>query len=77
MNDEMIRLFKEYPECRSQLVSLIDMNDLDYADSFRMCFIDDAYQKVEYNKASTCCGTFEARMMVDGREVLIGCNYGH
>lgn len=77
MNAEMTRLFKEYPECRSQLVSLINLNDLDYADSFRMCFIDDAYQKVEYNKSVTCCGTFESRMQVDGREVLIGCNYGH
>jgi hypothetical protein len=73
----MWELFEEYPECLSKLKELIILNDLDCSDSYRMAFTDDAYQKVAYNEAATCCGTFNAYMKVDGREVIIGCNYGH
>jgi hypothetical protein len=77
MTTEMEELFKRYPQCMSELRYNIMANDLEYADSYRMCFIDDAYQKVDYDNAISCCGTFEFRMQVDGREVLVGCNYGH
>lgn len=77
MTNEMHDLFKQYPECLSKLQELVILNDLDCSDSYRMCFTDDAYQKVAYDEARSCCGTFEAYMKVDGREVIIGCNYGH
>lgn len=73
----MWELFEQYPECLSKLKELIILNDLEYSDSYRMAFTDDSYQKVNFEEAISCCGVFTAYMKVDGREVIIGCNYGH
>jgi hypothetical protein len=77
MTNAMRELFDQYPQCLEELQYQVARSDLEYADSFRMCFEDDAFQKRDYHKAVSCCGTREFRMKVDGRYVLLGCNYGH
>ena len=48
-------------------------------DNERFAYQDDEVAMANYDhKQSTgCCGFFDARIIIDGRPALIGCNYGH
>lgn len=48
-------------------------------DNYRFAFLDDAVMCAEYEEieCSGCCGSMNLFVIVDGREALIGCNYGH
>lgn len=50
-----------------------------YTDNIRFAFCDDPTAMEEYDEAKRngCCGFFDKDIFVDGREAVIGCNYGH
>ncbi|QNN99979.1 hypothetical protein phiPsa267_101 [Pseudomonas phage phiPsa267] len=77
MTYDMHALFMLHPEAMEELQYQIARNGLEYADSFRMAFFDDDAQVEAYDDAVTCCGSFDTTMKINGKRVLIGCNYGH
>lgn len=48
-------------------------------DNRRHAHVDDAAEMAEYKAAkdSGCCGSFDEEVIVAGRVMTIGCNYGH
>jgi hypothetical protein len=50
-----------------------------YHDNFRFGFVDDAaaMQAYEAILKKGCCGYADVRVVVGGRDALVGCNYGH
>jgi len=48
-------------------------------DNERFAFVDDSLALADYHikKANGCCGEFEMTVSVDGRQAIVGCNYGH
>ena len=48
-------------------------------DNYRFAYEDDAEAtRLYYDlKSAGCCGFFDADIIVDGRNAIIGCNYGH
>lgn len=58
---------------------MIDEIDDECIDNFRFAFDDDYEAGIQYETAqyNGCCGSFDARVTVNGRPAHIGCNYGH
>lgn len=50
-----------------------------YMDNERFAYVEDPIAMAQYDKQQDdgCCGSFDAVIMVDGKEAMIGCNYGH
>ena len=48
-------------------------------DNYRFAFKDDDKAMDDYENQiyNGCCGSFDADIIVLGREATIGCNYGH
>ena len=48
-------------------------------DNYRFAYADDPKAVAEYNEIQSygCCGEFDADITINGREAMIGCNYGH
>lgn len=48
-------------------------------DNYRFAFEDDETAMVDYDRRrdSGCCGSFDEEVVVNGRNAVIGCNYGH
>lgn len=48
-------------------------------DNHRFAFVDDAEATEKFNEQCEdgCCGSFNEKILVNGKEALIGCNYGH
>jgi hypothetical protein len=55
------------------------LGDVEYDDNYRSAFVDDPVQYAEYEAIERrgCCGAFDMSVMIDGREFIMGCNYGH
>lgn len=54
--------------------------DEEYFDNYRFAFVDDSDARIRYEEAreSGCCGFFDTdRISVNGRQAMIGCNFGH
>ena len=53
--------------------------DDDCVDNYRFTFINDDRGMAKYREQQYdgCCGFFDAQIKIDGRDALIGCNYGH
>lgn len=60
-------------------VWLDDTIDDPCIDNYRFAFKDDAAAMARYEdrKSEGCCGFADRDVIVDGREALVGCNYGH
>lgn len=56
-------------------------NDVDDTciDNDRFAFTDDEAAMVEYQQKVNdgCCGSVDCFVLIDGREGIIGCNFGH
>lgn len=48
-------------------------------DNYRFAYKDvpEAMQKYDEATQGGCCGFYDAQITVNGREAVIGCNYGH
>ena len=48
-------------------------------DNYRFAWSDDdnAMARYEELKEDGCCGRFDRKITIQGREAMIGCNYGH
>lgn len=48
-------------------------------DNYRFAFDDDhkAVLAYEDRQQEGCCGFYDVHICVDGRDAMIGCNYGH
>lgn len=55
------------------------MVDESCVDNERFAYVEDSIAMAQYDKQQDdgCCGSFDAVIMVDGKEAMIGCNYGH
>lgn len=55
------------------------LGDVEYDDNYRSGFVDDPAQMAVYDRAvrQGCCGSFDMSVMIDEREFVMGCNYGH
>jgi hypothetical protein len=55
------------------------LGDADFIDNHRSAFVDDPVEYAEYNRIlrNGCCGSFDLSVLIDGREFIMGCNYGH
>ncbi len=49
----------------------------DCVDSFRIGLIEDKQSMKEYHKLVTCCGSNDTKVIINGKEYMFGCNYGH
>ncbi len=49
----------------------------DYVDSFRIGLIENKQSMKEYHKLVTCCGSNDTKVIINGKEYMFGCNYGH
>lgn len=51
----------------------------EYIDNHRSAFVDDAADHAKYGDAmrAGCCGSFDMSVLIDDREFVMGCNYGH
>lgn len=54
------------------------LGDVEY-DNHRSAFLDDEARHAEYQRIlrSGCCGSLDMSVLIDGREFVMGCNYGH
>lgn len=87
-NHYMSRLF-EYIEqklnkdiaikCFIQMKPILDKNDYEYNNLYRICEVGDKEQEKEYDNIykSGCCGFFEQLIKIDKKTYKIGFNYGH
>lgn len=48
-------------------------------DNYRFAFTDDSEAVGKYKRLESegCCGFFDRKVKIAGREAFIGCNYGH
>ena len=48
-------------------------------DNYRFAYVDDETAMFLYHEAQAdgCCGGFDEKVLVNGKEAMIGCNYGH
>lgn len=76
MNVSPIPTFDDFPSAQEWME---DQVDDPFQDNDRFAFSDDqeAVEKYEMVRCSGCCGSFDAVIIIDGREATIGCNYGH
>jgi hypothetical protein len=59
---------------------IIETEDLEYVDNYRVADIKKSSQVRRYKKQKEngCCGYFDTKLTgPDGRVYLLGCNYGH
>ena len=56
----------------------LDSGD-NYTDNQRLAYKDDQESVLKYNRQAKegCCGFIDATVTINGREALLGCNYGH
>lgn len=68
--------FESKEDAISWMEEQIDDNCID---NYRFAFLDNKKEIYEYEglKGNGCCGFFDEEIMVNGREAIIGCNYGH
>ena len=67
------------PAVWRKLTYLIEKFGLDYADNFRAMRVRDGLHSKDFTAAEYegCCGCFERKVLVNGVEWIVGCNYGH
>jgi hypothetical protein len=55
------------------------LGDVEYDDNYRSGFMDDPAQRADWEQRQRqgCCGSFDMSVMIDEREFVMGCNYGH
>lgn len=55
------------------------LGDEEFIDNVRIGFEDDAASMIAYEEAVSlgCCGSYDLTMIVNGRFMAMGCNYGH
>lgn len=79
--ETMQDILKRYPRVVDKLYEEVVALDLDCADNFRIAKADDSWDRdrVAFDEVveAGCCGSYNAEVVVDGVEYLIGCNYGH
>lgn len=48
-------------------------------DNERLAYIDDPDMMEDYEDTQVwgCCGSFDQEVIINGKQALIGCNYGH
>ena len=58
---------------------MYDQADDPCIDNYRFAYKDDldAMQRYEDASQGGCCGFYDSQITVNGREAVIGCNYGH
>lgn len=79
MLDSMEAIKHRWPEAVEVLREHIEMQDLDYADNFRVARSEDSWEKAafEYVRSHGCCGSYEEEVVIRGVKFIIGCNFGH
>ena len=52
-----------------------------FVDNYRLEYLDvnprAAWAAYDAIRDSGCCGSFDAKVIIGGREAMIGCNFGH
>jgi hypothetical protein len=63
----------------SALRSIVENEELEYADNFRAYRVSDEkhYEEFKELEKNGCCGSFERIIKVKKEEWCVGCNYGH
>ena len=64
-----------------QLQNLIDSEELDYVDNYRVAEVGDSAEEAEYERIRDegCCGSVNQVYThpTTGKQILVGCNWGH
>lgn len=57
----------------------VEIEDENCIDNYRFAYVDDETAMFLYHEAQAdgCCGGFDEKVLVNGKEAMIGCNYGH
>ena len=57
----------------------IDRLNEEYKDNRRFAYLDDIDSFITYlnEKETGCCGYYDVLVLVNGKNALLGCNYGH
>ena len=67
-------------EVKAALDAFVEDDGLEYADNYRYALVSDPTSVSDFEDASArgCCGCFETTVLDNqGREWMVGCNYGH
>ena len=78
--DNIIDLtIKDFYTKEDAIAWVMDFVDDPYVDNDRFAFADDdkACAAYEEQRVLGCCGEFDTRIMVNGKDAFVGCNYGH
>ena len=78
MNDytEPVPQFENEEEAATWMYEYLDEP---CTDNYRFAYLDNpkAVENYEWLKRNGCCGSFDDRIEVGGKDAYIGCNYGH
>lgn len=60
-----------------QILNVVE--DLDFSDNRRLALPGNAAMVAAYedSQANGCCGRLDTVFMIEGIEIMFGCNYGH
>lgn len=66
-------------ESKEDAISWMEEQVDDNIDNYRFAFLDNQKEIDEYEdvKGHGCCGFFDEEIIVNGRNAIIGCNFGH